>query len=97
MFGFYEGPLKGHDYPRYLSLYKQQGSHLGERMLNAFVRLFDLGFKRACLIGSDSPTLPVDFVYDAFEALGAFDIVIGPSEDSGYYLIGTKRPVGLRR
>jgi hypothetical protein len=41
---------------------------------------------------SDSPTLPADYVRQAFTALEAADVVLGPCEDGGYYLIGLNRP-----
>jgi len=40
------------------------------------------------MLGADSPTLPVQFVEDAFQALLTYDVVIGPAMDGGYYLIG---------
>jgi glycosyltransferase A (GT-A) superfamily protein (DUF2064 family) len=42
---------------------------------------------------SDSPTLPVDYLAQAFAALGESEVVIGPCEDGGYYLIGTVQPI----
>ncbi len=47
---------------------------------------------RAVLIGTDSPTLPVEFVQQAFEMLHEVDCVLGPATDGGYYLIGLRRP-----
>jgi len=49
------------------------------------------GSSRGVLIGSDTPDLPVAFVLDAFAALHAFDLVIGPAGDGGFYLLGARR------
>jgi rSAM/selenodomain-associated transferase 1 len=66
----------------------QQGEDLGERMRNSFVEAFDMGFKRVVLIGSDIPDLPLEFIEEAFASLEEKDVVIGPTFDGGYYLIG---------
>ncbi len=67
---------------------EQAGEHLGERMKNAFARVFKESFKNAVLIGSDVPDLRADLINRAFTALNKHDVVIGPSVDGGYYLIG---------
>ncbi len=75
--------------PDGVSLHRQRGDGLGERMLNAFVETFVAGFERAVVIGTDHPTLPLAFVAHAFDELAApFATVIGPSDDGGYYLLG---------
>ena len=61
---------------------------LGERMKNAFMEAFDSGFKRVVLIGSDIPGLTLEFIEEAFTSLKEKDVVIGPSFDGGYYLVG---------
>lgn len=66
----------------------QSGENLGERMKNAFLHTFTDNFSRVVIIGSDSPDLPEDFISQAFCALQKHDVVIGPSKDGGYYLIG---------
>jgi len=66
----------------------QQGGHLGERMKNAFKEALAMSFKRVVLIGSDIPSLPLEFIEEAFISLEKKDVVIGPSVDGGYYLIG---------
>ena len=60
-------------------------------MHGAFIDVFAQGFERCVLIGSDSPDLPVGQVNDAFDKLYSADLVLGPSTDGGYYLIGCKR------
>ncbi|GAX60316.1 hypothetical protein SCALIN_C10_0076 [Candidatus Scalindua japonica] len=67
---------------------QQEGHNLGERMKNAFKHSFDKGSKRTVIIGTDSPTLPLTYIRDAFEALKKVPVTIGPTFDGGYYLIG---------
>lgn len=71
------------------SLHEQHGDGLGARMLGAFVETFVAGYERAVIIGTDHPTLPLAFVGRGFEELEVpFSIVLGPSDDGGYYLLG---------
>jgi uncharacterized protein len=70
----------------------QQGQDLGERLQNCFADLFAAGFHSIVILGADSPTLPDEIVIEAFDRLmqsGA--IVIGPSTDGGYYLVGSNQ------
>ena len=69
----------------------QMGDDLGERMATTLQNRLRGGFQQAIIIGSDSPNLPTDYVDQAIEALSAVDIVLGPSDDGGYYLIGARR------
>ena len=71
-----------------LELLQQEGRDLGERMKNAFQWGLNKGFKKVVIIGCDSPTLPTQFIKEAFEALSKNDVVLGPGLDGGYYLIG---------
>jgi uncharacterized protein len=70
---------------------RQRGNNIGERMHGAFIDVFAQGFERCVLTGSDSPDLPLLLVNDAFDKLDSVDVVLGPSADGGYYLIGCKR------
>lgn len=74
-------------------LIQQEGNHLGERLDNALNHYLGRGYTRAAIMNSDGPNLPVAFLTGAFQALddGA-DVVLGPSDDGGYYLIGLRRP-----
>ncbi len=74
----------------------QNGADLGERMYNAIRDAFDKGFDQIVLFGSDIPDISVEILSDAFKGLEKNDIVIGPSADGGYYLIGFNRD-SLRR
>jgi rSAM/selenodomain-associated transferase 1 len=70
----------------------QRGDDLGERLSNCFMDFFDLGFDSAVVIGADSPTLPADYLFEAFEWLtDQCDVVVGPTEDEGYYLVGMRK------
>jgi hypothetical protein len=70
---------------------RQNGKNIGDRMLNAFIYVFNSGYKNAVLIGSDLPGLPAALVENAFAALNNTDAVIGRSTDGGYYLIGFRK------
>lgn len=67
---------------------QQTGNDLGERMLNAFKELFEQGFKNIIIIGSDCYQLKNMVVKEAFELLDSCEVVIGPTFDGGYYLLG---------
>lgn len=69
----------------------QTHGDLGARMASFFGECFGAGADRVVLIGSDSPTMPAAYVESAFRLLRATDIVLGPSEDGGYYLVGAAR------
>ena len=73
----------------------QAGLDLGQRMKNAFLQAFSEGFGHVVVIGSDSPDLPIEYLGLAFHALDMNDVVIGPSSDGGYYLIGFTREAFL--
>ena len=76
----------------------EQGSgDLGIRMNNSFSNAFRDGFQRVVLIGTDIPHLTEEVLEKAFNALDDMDVVLGPSTDGGYWLIGLKRRVDLFR
>lgn len=66
----------------------QKGRTFGERMTHGFQDAFARVFKNVVLIGSDSPDIPGIFLREAIQSLNTHDVVIGPSRDGGYYLIG---------
>jgi rSAM/selenodomain-associated transferase 1 len=70
------------------SYQKQQGIDIGERMKDSFKKTFSQGYQKVVLIGSDIPDLPSEILISAFSLLNKYDVVLGPSEDGGYYLIG---------
>ena len=70
----------------------QQGKDLGERMRNAFdLVLNEPLIERAVIIGSDCPQISPQFITKAFVALETHEVVIGPAQDGGYYLLGMKQ------
>jgi len=80
--------------PADFSLLPQRGDEFGERLYFAVEDLFKCGFESVCLIDSDSPTVPAENFAAAVELLSTSDdrVVLGPSDDGGYYLIGVKKP-----
>ena len=66
----------------------QMGAGLGERLISATQWAAKQGYTKILLVGSDSPTLPTSYILQALTLLDSRDIVIGPSTDGGYYLIG---------
>jgi rSAM/selenodomain-associated transferase 1 len=66
----------------------QIGNDLGERMQNALQELFHLGYKNCIIVGSDLFDLQSKHINEAFAKLESNDVVIGPAEDGGYYLLG---------
>jgi rSAM/selenodomain-associated transferase 1 len=68
----------------------QIGAHLGERMGNAFQESLQ-GHDRVVIVGTDSPTFPPEQIQKAIAALSTHDIVLGPCDDGGYYLIALKK------
>ena len=74
-----------------INIEQQQGSSLCERMNNCLF-LESSKYEKTILIGSDIPSLTKDIITDAEYSLLKKDIVIGPSTDGGFYLIGVKRP-----
>lgn len=69
----------------------QDGHNLGERMKNAFKDGFNKGYENIILIGSDLPDITAEIINNAFESLNKKEVVFGPAEDGGYYLIGMKQ------
>jgi len=76
--------------PLGFNLLSQRGEGFGDRLANAAFDLFRIGFKSVCLIDSDSPTVSVETYERAIRLLSAQGdrVILGPSQDGGYYLIG---------
>ena len=73
-------------------LVKQQtGNDLGEKMINAFLTIFNEGTDHVLLIGSDIPHISGDLISHYFLELAENQAVIGPANDGGYYLIGFQK------
>jgi rSAM/selenodomain-associated transferase 1 len=75
--------------PRF-SLINQKGKDLGEILTNVSWELFAQGAEKVIMLDSDTPNLPVDHIRDGLLRLDEVDVVLGPCEDGGYYLIGMR-------
>jgi rSAM/selenodomain-associated transferase 1 len=75
-----------------LGLRAQDGRDLGARLAAAFRHLRGEGAARVLAVGADAPTLPPGRLAEAVRALDECDVVLGPTEDGGYYLVGTASP-----
>ena len=75
-----------------MDLISQRGASLGERLDHLLTETLAAGSHRAVVMDSDSPTLPPSYISEAFERLTDADVVLGPTRDGGYYLIGMKQP-----
>jgi hypothetical protein len=71
---------------------KQGPGDLGERLVRAVASEFENGAEPVVMIGSDCPDVQASDIRDAWNALRDWDVVLGPAEDGGYYLIGLRRP-----
>jgi uncharacterized protein len=70
----------------------QRGNNLSERLDNATTHCLKNGYDQIVIMDSDSPTLPITNLIQAFTALEQADVSLGPCEDGGYYCIGLKQP-----
>ncbi len=68
----------------------QEGNDLGQKMFNAFKKVFENGSDKAIIIGTDIPDITSQILDDAILALDESDVTIGPASDGGYYLLGMK-------
>ncbi len=75
-----------------IHLIPQRGEDLGTKQLNAFIDSEKLGFNRTIIIGSDCPSITVSDIEEAFVHIEGDKIALGPSDDGGYYLIGSTLP-----
>lgn len=76
-----------------MALTPQRGADLGERLANLLGDALEGGATQAVVMDSDSPNLPAAYLAQAFAELdGPTDLVLGPCDDGGYYLIGLKQP-----
>jgi rSAM/selenodomain-associated transferase 1 len=71
------------------SVVAQKGEGLAAGLTSVFAH-FAEGHQRTIAFNSDSPHLPRSVLEDAFEVLAAHDVVVGPTHDGGYYLVGAK-------
>ncbi len=76
--------------PDDFQFWPQEEGNLGERMNAALRKSFEVGCDRAVILGSDTPSLPPSLIDEGLELLKKTDVVIGPSTDGGYYLVGQR-------
>ena len=67
---------------------EQEGAGLAAALTSAFRRFVDAGFSRVVALDADSPHLPAEVLEAALASLDERDLVVGPTEDGGYYLVG---------
>jgi len=75
-----------------ITLVPQVGADLGERMANVSRELFEKGAEKVLIIGVDSPQLEPSIYRAALELLDSREVVLGPTFDGGYYLVGMNKP-----
>jgi uncharacterized protein len=73
-------------------VFPQLGEDFGTRLYQAFMKMHEMLYSRVILIGSDSPQISRATVQRAYEALDIADVVLGPAEDGGYYLLAMRQP-----
>lgn len=73
-----------------VSIVAQEGNGLAAGLTSVFAHFAALGRQRVVAFNSDSPHLPASVLNSAFDALTRHDVIIGPTNDGGYYLVGTK-------
>jgi rSAM/selenodomain-associated transferase 1 len=76
---------------RHFCCLPQSVGDLGLRMADAFDHVFREGPRQAIIIGSDIPDLTAEILAEAFQLLDQCDIVLGPTFDGGYYLLGMRQ------
>ncbi|MEE9496927.1 MAG: TIGR04282 family arsenosugar biosynthesis glycosyltransferase [Desulfobacterales bacterium] len=77
--------------PNGFRLIPQKGANLGERLAHALAHHLELGYRKAVIMNSDGPTLPLAHLEEAFSKLDHADVTLGMGHDGGYYLIGVKQ------
>lgn len=84
--------VKGTGIPYFLSSEQNQiGNSFGERFTNAIKSVYTKGFETVITIGNDTPHLRAKHILQAESQLRNNDIVLGPSKDGGFYLMGLKK------
>ena len=77
--------------PQDTLLFPVEGANIGACLAQATEHLFSAGFSRVMALNSDGPSLPRDYLLQAISLLEDHDVVIGPGEDGGFYLIGLRK------
>lgn len=79
--------------PTSFKAFPQKGKTIGERMKQALATVFSLGYQKVILTGSDIPNLSAELIVAAFNQMK--EVVLGPSPDGGYYLVGVIEKVTI--
>lgn len=82
---------------QHMHSFPQQGADLGARLHHVFRWTYDRGYQHTIVIASDSPQISLKIVAQARKALDKADVVLGPADDGGYYLIAMRRPYDVFR
>lgn len=77
--------------PPEIRLLPVEGENIGDCLVQTLEALLDLGYYKALALNADGPSLPAGFIHQAVSLLDQADLVLGPGEDGGYYLVGMKR------
>jgi len=83
-------PLGRNPFDRF-TVMAQEGADFGARLSSSMRRVLEMGFRRVVLVGADSPEMERTDLEDALELLRTKDVVFGPADDGGYYLVGMSR------
>ena len=78
-------------FPTAKGFFPQFGADLGEKMHHALGHILKLGYESVILTGADIPLLTSTHIRSGFAALENCDVVLGPTSDGGYYLVGTRK------
>jgi uncharacterized protein len=97
VFGVAVSPRGAEDYFRAITppgtlLLPVEAADTGGCLSQALEKLLGMGFNKAIALCSDGPSLPREYLCQAFDLLNRFDVVFGPAYDGGYYLVGLTRP-----
>lgn len=84
-----QGQDQDHD-QRAVTVVPQKGEGLAAGLTSVFAHFTAPSSQRVVAFNSDSPHLPASFLESAFDALTVHDVVVGPTHDGGYYLVGAK-------
>lgn len=74
------------------SFYKQACGDLGVKLSDAFTKSFRKGYKKVIIIGTDCPSLSSSLMLKGLTKLSNYNLILGPAEDGGFYLVGLSRP-----
>ena len=69
----------------------QESGNLGDKMKAAFRKVFEQGYRKIIIVGTDCLELDAEILNQAFYLLQSHEIVLGPAKDGGYYLLGMKK------